>query len=161
MCFLFIWRRAGLIRRPRSSPVFAGVADTPSLGSAAAEWIAAVLHFFSSPPPRPPPSPVRLVLQWTSPFFRPLPPPFFSRPLPQLWKWTPRYGYEGEDEVCSKFPALLEDSLLAGCLPTFCKSSLANQNSCRQSPDPEFPDKEMFMLSFFSFSFFFKRSPLR
>lgn len=59
--------------------------------------------FFSAPPP----SLVRLVLQWTSPFFSPLLPPFFSRPLPQLWKWTPRYGYEGEDEVCSKFPALL------------------------------------------------------
>lgn len=76
------------------------------------------------------------------------PPPFFSWPLPQLWKWTPCYGYEGEDEVWSKFPALLARQPL-GLLPTFCKSSLANQNSCRQSPDPEFPDKEMFMLSFF------------
>lgn len=90
-----------------------------------------------------------LVLQWTSPSL-PLrfPPPFFSWPLPQLWKWTLCYGYEGEDEVCSKFPALLARQPL-GSLPTFCKSSLANQNSCRQSPDPEFPDKEMFMLSFF------------
>lgn len=76
------------------------------------------------------------------------PPPFFSWPLPQLWKWTLCYGYEGEDEVCSKFPALLARQPL-GPLPTFCKSFLANQNSCRQSPDPEFPDKEMFMLSFF------------
>lgn len=90
-----------------------------------------------------------LVLQWTSPSL-PLcfPPLFFSWPLPQLWKWTLCYGYEGEDEVCSKFPALLARQPL-GSLPTFCKSSLANQNSCRQSPDPEFPDKEMFMLSFF------------
>lgn len=90
-----------------------------------------------------------LVLQWTSPSL-PLcfPPPFFSWPLPQLWKWTLCYGYEGEDEVCSKFPALLARQPL-GSQPTFCKSSLANQNSCRQSPDPEFPDKEMFMLSFF------------
>ena len=90
-----------------------------------------------------------LVLQWTSPSLAlPFPPPFFSWPLPQLWKWTLCYGYEGEDEVWSKFPALLARQPL-GSLPTFCKSSLANQNSCRQSPDPEFPDKEMFMLSFF------------
>ena len=90
-----------------------------------------------------------LVLQWTSPSL-PLrfPPLFFPWPLPQLWKWTLCYGYEGENEVCSKFPALLARQPL-GSLPTFCKSSLANQDSCRQSPDPEFPDKEMFMLSFF------------
>ena len=76
------------------------------------------------------------------------PPLFFPWPLPQLWKWTLCYGYEGENEVCSKFPTLLARQPL-GSLPTFCKSSLANQDSCRQSPDPEFPDKEMFMLSFF------------
>lgn len=64
------------------------------------------------------------------------------------------YGYEGEDEVCSKFPTLLAREPL-GSLPKLCKSSLANQRSCRLSPDPEFPDKEMFMLSFF------KRSLLR
>lgn len=49
---------------------------------------------------------------------------------------------------CSEFPVQLARQPL-GSLPTFCKSSPANQNSCRQSPDPEFPDKEMFMLSFF------------
>lgn len=49
---------------------------------------------------------------------------------------------------CSKFPVQLARQPL-GSLPTFCKSSPANQNSCRQSPDPEFPDKEMFMLPFF------------
>lgn len=55
---------------------------------------------------------------------------------------------------CSNFPALLARQP-PGCLPTLCKSSLANQNSCRQPPDPEFPDKEMFMLSiFFPCSFF-------
>lgn len=86
--------------------------------------------------------------QWTLSLLHCFPPPFFLWPLPQLWKLTLCYGYEGEDEVCSKFPALLARQPL-GSLPTFCKSSLANQNSCWQSPDPEFPDKEMFMLSFF------------
>lgn len=78
------------------------------------------------------------------------PPPFSSWPLPQLWKWTLRYGYEGEDEVRSKFPARLSRQP-PGSVPTLSKSSVANQNSCWEPPDPEFPDKEMFMLSFFYF----------
>lgn len=58
---------------------------------------------------------------------------------------------------CSKFPVRLARQPL-GSLPTFCKSSPANQNSCRQSPDPEFPDKEMFMLSFFLSDLFYGES---
>lgn len=79
--------------------------------------------------------------QWTPSLLYCLPPPFFLWPIPHVWKWTLCYGYEGEDEVCSEFPALLarQPSWLAA---TFCKSSLANQNSCWQSPDPEFQTKK-------------------
>lgn len=83
-----------------------------------------------------------------------IPPTPHSSPNPSP---SPSYGSElCEDEVCCKFPALLARQPL-GSPPTFCKSSLANQNSCRQSPDPEFPDKEMFMLRSL---LFFEQSPL-
>lgn len=97
-------------------------------------------------------------LQYSShPHWAPISPPL-SRRSPQ-WKWTPYYGYTGEDEVYSKFPTPLARQP-PGRSPTFCKSSLANQNSCWEPPDPEFPDKEMFMLSLFFLPFTFFWSEL-
>lgn len=75
--------------------------------------------------------------------------------LSSFFSWPSSYGNEScatymrvKISFCSKFPVVLARQSF-GSLPTFCKSSLANQNSCWKSPDPEFPDKEIFMLSFF------------
>lgn len=76
-------------------------------------------------------------------------------PSPNLWKWTLRCGYEGEDEVCSKFSAMLAKQPVARSQHLQVLSS--QPEFPEQSPDPEFPDKEMFMGFFF---FFLKRSPL-
>lgn len=102
-----------------------------------------------------------LLLLWTSVAFLlsvPLLILFLTPPLPPSRRRAPcTMNMRVKMRFCSKFPVRLARQPL-GSLPTFCKSSPANQNSCRQSPDPEFPDKEMFMLSFFLSDLFYGES---